>query len=286
MDKPTILSKLADFFGIDSINFVTLLNPPPAGDNSARAISSGWAAAQFAGVVGLSRNAKMFITAASSTATFTADEVIVQTALGGLRACAASVNATIDLTKTGAGGMDAGTPVASGQLAIYLIMTAAGAKSLLAVNASTAAQPEIYGGSNMPSGYIYSALVAVVPTNSSSQFAMAIVRGRSVTIPTSQQIQTSNVTSWTALVMGCPKNATRVKLALRAYESTSGSAAILNVAADSGGNFGATSAMSAVGSTTAQDQNDVDLDLITPQTLYYTTATTGAHYINLKGWDF
>ncbi|HFT8229108.1 TPA: hypothetical protein ACGSAS_004385, partial [Yersinia enterocolitica] len=38
---------------------------------------------QLTGVVGTSRNAKMSVTSVSATATFTADELIVQTSIGG-----------------------------------------------------------------------------------------------------------------------------------------------------------------------------------------------------------
>ncbi|MGM7734429.1 phage tail protein, partial [Yersinia enterocolitica] len=74
---------------------------------------------QLTGVVGTSRNAKMSITAASSTATFTADELIVQTALGGLQYKLSSFSKTINLATTGVGGMDTGTVPANGFVALY-----------------------------------------------------------------------------------------------------------------------------------------------------------------------
>ncbi|MEF3068055.1 hypothetical protein V2W24_24690, partial [Pandoraea apista] len=64
---------------------------------------------QVSGVVGTSRNAKMYISAASSSSTFTADEVILETALGGSRYCLANVSDTFNLTTD----MDTGAAPAS-----------------------------------------------------------------------------------------------------------------------------------------------------------------------------
>ncbi|MGM7825288.1 hypothetical protein ACS791_22620, partial [Yersinia enterocolitica] len=104
---------------------------------------------QLTGVVGTSRNAKMSVTAASSTATFTADELIVQTALGGLQYKLSSFSKTINLATTGAGGMDTGTVPANGFVALYAIYNpTTQISALLAVNASSVVAPEVYGGSN------------------------------------------------------------------------------------------------------------------------------------------
>ncbi|MGE4872659.1 hypothetical protein [Yersinia enterocolitica] len=137
---------------------------------------------QLTGVIGTSRNAKMSVTAASSTATFTADELIVQTALGGLQYKLSSFSKTINLATTGVGGMNTGTVPANGFVALYAIYNpTTQISALLAVNASSVVAPEVYGGSNMPAGYTASALVSVLPT-SSSQLAPVIQQGRRVSI--------------------------------------------------------------------------------------------------------
>ncbi|WP_229765274.1 hypothetical protein, partial [Yersinia enterocolitica] len=109
---------------------------------------------QLTGIVGTSRNAKMSIPSASATATFTADELIVQTALGGLQYKISGFSKTVNLATTGAGGMDTGTVPATGYVALYAIYNpTSGATALLAVNATSAPAPEVYGGANMPAGY-------------------------------------------------------------------------------------------------------------------------------------
>ncbi|EZJ84742.1 hypothetical protein AC00_2642 [Escherichia coli 1-250-04_S3_C1] len=139
-------------------------------------------AANGVSVVGTSRNARMNIASASATATFNADELIVETALGGAQYRLANLNLSVNIATTGAGGMDTGTVPANGFVGLYVIYNpTTSTAALLAVNASSAVVPEVYGGANMPSGYTASALVGVLPT-SSSQFAQCVLAGRSVSI--------------------------------------------------------------------------------------------------------
>ncbi|HDL8286842.1 TPA: tail fiber protein [Yersinia enterocolitica] len=116
---------------------------------------------QLTGIVGTSRNAKMSIPVTLATATFTADELIVQTALGGLQYKLSSFSNTINLATTGAGGMDTGTVPATGYVALYAIYNpTTQVSALLAVNTTSVLAPEICGGV-MPMGYTASALVSV-----------------------------------------------------------------------------------------------------------------------------
>lgn len=136
---------------------------------------------QMTSIVGSSRNAKMLITAASATATFTADELVVESALGGLSYRLSSFNKTINLGTTGAGGMDTGTAPVSGFVGIYAIYNpTTGASALLATNATSAAAPEVYGGANMPAGYTASALVSVWQTDASRNLVIGFQVGRRI----------------------------------------------------------------------------------------------------------
>ncbi|RDU99240.1 hypothetical protein [Trinickia dinghuensis] len=76
---------------------------------------------QAAGIVGSMRNARMSVNGAAAAATFLADEIIVQTALGGVRYCLPLFNQTANLGASGVGGMDTGTAPASGYVALYAI---------------------------------------------------------------------------------------------------------------------------------------------------------------------
>lgn len=116
---------------------------------------------QLTGIVGTSRNAKISIPVPLATASFTADELIVQTALGGYQYKLCNINKTINLAASGAGGMDTGTVPISGYVALYVIYNpTANVSALLAVNTTSTLAPEICGGV-MPLGYTASALVSV-----------------------------------------------------------------------------------------------------------------------------
>lgn len=121
------------------------------------------------GLVGNARNLKMSATAANATQTFSADQVIVNTALGGIGKRLASYSQACNLGTTGAGGMDTGTAPISGFVSVYAICKIDGTTSILACAVATSTA-SIYGGANMPSGYTYSALIGIIPTDGSSRF--------------------------------------------------------------------------------------------------------------------
>ncbi len=128
--------------------------------------------------VGNATNLKASVTSASATATWTADEVVVKTALGASAVLLSSYSEAINLGTTGAGGMDTGSAPASGYVALYAIFGTSGT-SIVACNVTTSSGP-VYGGSHMPSGYTYSGLLGIWPTNGSSQFPIGYQNGHTV----------------------------------------------------------------------------------------------------------
>jgi hypothetical protein len=146
-------------------------------------------------VIGSARKALMNVTAASASATFTADEVVVGTTLGGASYALAAYSQAINLATTGAGGMDTGTAPVSGYVALYAIYNpVTKVAGILGTNATSAAAPSVYGGSHMPSGYTASALISVWPTNGSSQFIIGFQRDRKIGF-----VQVSALTTSTAI---------------------------------------------------------------------------------------
>lgn len=234
--------------------------------------------AQAAGVVGSTRNLVMNVTAASSTATLTADEIIVETALGGIRYCLSSFSKTINLATTGAGGMDTGTAPTSGYVALYAIYNPTTATAaLLATNAATL-QPNVYGGANMPAGYTASALVSVWPTNASKQFVMGYQIDRSPSIAPATALTTSTAqASPTAFSVAgfIPLNARSVRGSI-SLQSSSANSNLQSVLSGSSGNVGAfnfaTVAVLANSGITAPYS---DIPIMSPQQMYY-TANSGA----------
>lgn len=186
------------------------------------------------GAVGASVNARMSITTANANATFTADEVIVKSALGGLAWLLSGFSKAINLATTGAGGMDTGTAPVSGFVAIYAIYNpTTGVSALLATNATAAVAPNTYGGANMPAGYTASALVAVMGTNGSSQFRPGQLRGRIVTIPLITVLTSSSTAGFASfsLAAAIPQNAISIGGEML-LSSTVSSSLGLSIAAD------------------------------------------------------
>lgn len=245
------------------------------------------------GVVGSARNVKMAVSAASASATLTADEIILATALGGAPVRVGSFNQSINLATTGAGGMDTGSAPTSGFVAIYAIYNPSTKTSaLLATNATSAAQGSVYGGANMPAGYAASGLVSVWPTDGTGKLKAGMQVDRQISFPFVLVLNTTTpASSWTPLSLSScvPLNAKAIGGSLSVANSTTASQqSTLYVASDSGGsgqmyvNYALTSASG--GGLVSPFSG---LSLGTAQTLYYqsaVTAGTGTFQINVSSY--
>ncbi|WP_430229752.1 hypothetical protein [Paraburkholderia tropica] len=229
--------------------------------------------AQAAGVVGSVRNLAMTVSTASATATLTADEIIVETALGGVRYCLPSFSKTINLSTTGAGGMDTGSAPVSGYVALYAIYNpTTNTAALLATNATSAVAPNIYGGGNMPSGYTASGLVSVWPTNGSGQFPIGYQKDRLISRGAVNVLSTGTTqSSYTSLNISSavPRNALTAGGNL-SVGSTSSSSLNMQASPDANGTGSV-----GFGQTTTGAFAYFNVQLATAQTMYY-TATSSA----------
>jgi len=147
------------------------------------AVSSGQAAqfGQVSGIAGQTLNFFSNVAAASATKVVTADEIIVETALGGLRYCLSGFNKTGNLGTVGPNGMDTGV-AGTNFVAEYVIYNPNAALSstnpaLLYATTTGAVAPAIYGGAHMPAGYTASGLVGVLATGGGN-FTVGCQRGR------------------------------------------------------------------------------------------------------------
>ncbi|MEN2469781.1 phage tail protein [Burkholderia sp. GS2Y] len=244
-------------------------------------------------VVGTARNVAMGVATASATATLTADEIIVCSALGGVAYKLANFNQSINLATVGASGMDAGTAPVSGFVALYAIYNpTTRASALLATNATSSLAPSVYGGGNMPAGYTASALVSVWPTNASSQFAVGMQDDRKVWITPQTALNTSTQqSSLTSLSISSlvPKGAKRISGNI-AVGSSSATASMTGQVAGSAQGFGGQqlSAYSGVASQ-AYTTPFNDVPVLTSQTMYYSAVVntgTMALTITLTAYTF
>ncbi|WP_210453552.1 hypothetical protein [Pantoea ananatis] len=243
---------------------------------------------QVTGIVGQARNLGMSVTTASATATVTADEIIVGTALGGSQYRIGSFSKTINLATTGAGGMDTGTVPTTGYVGIYAIFNpTTGVSALLAVNATSAAVPEIYGGANMPSGYTASALVSVWGI-AASKFIPGFQTGRTIK---TQQLNllttTTPTTTPTALTIspGAPLNTRKIQLSLNVTQTTSGNGVGLVLQSDSTG-IGSIGQLSATSSGTSANGMYCEISLITQGQIYYVMNNTSSASYTVKSLGY
>ncbi|WP_145551764.1 phage tail protein [Yersinia mollaretii] len=237
---------------------------------------------QLTGIVGTSRNAKMSIPAASVAATFTADELIVQTGWGGRQYKLSGFSRAINLATMGSGGMDTGTAPTTGYVALYAIYNpTSGATALLAVNATSAPAQEVYGGAHMPAGYTASALVSVWGT-SSGQFVVGHQIGRHIGIISNQLYSTAGSVlgySGISLATAVPPNGKKANMQIVASQTTPNSVIQLYLASTAEG-VGAiyvnASANSSSATTTSTNSGYAVLDIIGVQTLYFKMANAVA----------
>lgn len=242
---------------------------------SQHAVNLGQAQVMFSPPIGTSTNAKMTIAAASATGTFSADELIVGTALGGQTYRIGNYSKTINLATTGAGGMDTGSAPVSGWVALYAIYNPiTGASSILAQNAANSVMPTVYGGANMPAGYTASALLTVLATNASSLFKIGRVQGRKVfTPPLALYGGSTSVTNLVVSIAGVvPGNAIEISGELSVTSTVTSSTSFTLIPDVS--NVGQISQQVVVGGSAGMVTNFTALPIVTPQQILVTTSSS------------
>lgn len=250
---------------------------------------------QMAGIVGGVRNAKMSVTTASASATLTADEVALKSALGGPSWLLSGFSKTINMGITGAGGMDTGLAPISGFVALYAIYNpATGVSALLATNATSSAAGEVYGGANMPAGYTLSALISVWPTTATRLFIPAMMQDRTLSFADFNALS-SNVQQPTAVALSLstyvPLNAKAVSGVVDVKSSTSPATLWLRVYSSSAATlFGQQLVYSGASVATVSIASSfVNVLMLVPQTLYYVafaSAGTMTANISITGYTF
>ena len=225
------------------------------------------------GIIGSMRNARMSVIAASTVATFTVDQVVVGSSLGGATYRLNGFNKAINLGGTGAGGMDTGTAPVSGFVGLYAIYNPTTSTSaLLAVNATSALLPNVYGGANMPAGYTASALVSVWPTSASGQFVVGLQTDREIGISSNIVLTTTTPqASLTSLSISAavPRNAImfRGDITMMSSLASSGLNSVISGSPLELGRFGV--GINSQSAGTGITISYPDIQILTPQTLYY-----------------
>lgn len=274
----------------ENINVIVAAGLTPSSTNNAQLLQ---AVKGLAGVVGSMRNAKMSIPSASASATFTADEIVLETALGGWPFRLANFNQSINLATTGAGGMDVGAAPVSGYVALYAIYNpTSGAAALLATNATSTKASSVYAGGAMPAGYTASALVSVWPTTSTGLFSAGYQHDRTILVQNITALTTSAaVGSLTSLsITSCiPLNAIAASGYVNITTASSTSVGA-QIAAAANGLGVQLVQLGGVAGDVAQIVGNFRTGIITPQTIFYTFLNTGGSAsslnIQISSYDF
>lgn len=239
--------------------------------------------------VGQTRNLRATQTAAGTSLTFTADEVVVKSALGGIATILPNFNKTLNVATTGAGAMDTGLAPISGWVAAYAIVNlTTGVSNVLGVDATAAVAPEVYGGAFMPLGYSCAGLISVWPTNASRQLAVARQFGRDIEYFNNPYNGAGNA-SFTSLSISAavPRNAYKWKGNLSFAPTATGniSMAVCPTAAGIGTpGYRGFALYSGTGINVGGSLSDVPI--VTAQTTFYVTAGAGNFTINSYGYTF
>ena len=224
-------------------------------------------------IAGDIRNARVSIPVAAPTATFTASEIVLGD-VNGKRVVISNFNQSINLSASvkGLGAMDAGAAPVNGFVAMYALYNPASKSTgIIAVNATAAIAPKLLAGV-APDGYKFSALLSILPTNASAQFAVAEQVDRQVFYGTQVLSTTVSALTLTGLSISAavPLNAKSVSGNFQGTVSANGysmalagsSAAIglqtfiVNFSGAGGGSF-------------------LDVPLLSPQTLFYRLTSAG-----------
>jgi hypothetical protein len=129
--------------------------------------------------IGAARNVSAFLGTTGPSATFNADEIVVKTALGGQSYMLGAFSKAVSLSGSGIGGVVGTTPAANGFAAIYAAYGLVAGAGIFVTDATAAKAPEVAGVA-LPSGYIASALIGIVPMGAAGNFAPFALTDRHV----------------------------------------------------------------------------------------------------------
>lgn len=216
---------------------------------------------------GAYRNLKL-TRASASTVTITADEIFVQDS-SGYAFRKASLNVTVDITASGANGLDTGSEGSSRWYYIWVIRKSADGTTACLLSESSSAP-------TMPSGYDQKALISAVYNDGSSNFIPFIQEGTDYNYTPHREIYTGNLGmgSWTSKDMApfVPSAlSTRPVIGLMGGSANYSAVSNINTA-------GLTTNVSSPNRWGAGDNQNGDyceVNIITANTLYFASTDVG-----------
>jgi hypothetical protein len=234
---------------------------------------------QQTGIVGNSRGLAGSGASGGKTASWTAQELIAETTLGGVPYKGSSLSLSFNGAGTGAGGMDTGSMPISADLSIYAIYNpTTNTWNTLGCAGSTSNGP-IYSGSHMPSGYTASTLLWAGVPDGSGDFQHFAQKGRRIYIEDVAVLTAGTSTTSASISLGVIVPAAAVEVwggaSVQTGASLSGSMAgepVATSVADTGAGYQQVS-----GPTPPYGGNFQGIPMVTAQTMYYIVASGGSN---------
>lgn len=189
-----------------------------------------------------------------------------------------SFSQTVDITVSGAGGLDTGSEANSTWYYIWAISKADDTKSVILSLSATAP--------TMPTDYIFKGLIGAIYNNSSGNFISISQIDRDVMTVETRLINDGRATSYTAVDCSnyMPPNARKYHGSL-GIRDVSASAASMEFAATSAG-LGEVARLIRY-SGTSGEWAPVRMPVVETQTVYYRSgASDQGSYVDISGWGF
>lgn len=215
-------------------------------------------------------------TTPNSKMDITADEVVVKNS-SGYAVCLSSVSETVDITVSGASGLDTGSEASSTWYYIYIIWDGTNVNALLSTSATAP---------TMPSGYTYKKLVGAVYNNGSSNFYTTKSFGNMVHISPVFALNGAGVTTLGSLSLTACVPAIAVRCGGNTYTISNINSGTL-IAADSTPTYKRYYCLEAAGTITIDGffpGMEWSMPLFTSQTIWRKNQNTSGGYIISVDW--
>jgi hypothetical protein len=215
---------------------------------------------QVVGIAGSAVNLKCVTTATGTALPYSADQILVASALNGLTYALPSFNVSIS-------ALDTGALAANSYYAVYAYLKSDGTQGGFLQLEPAGGAPTVYGGTHAPANMIASGLIGVWATNGSAQFLAGSQHGRYHFFVPRQFLNTTTVNAalTSTPCTTVPKSAIRASLSTQVSPSTTTGMFLVFAADATGTGSRTTGGLSQSGTGIP---GNFDLDILTPQVVY------------------
>lgn len=191
-------------------------------------------------VIGTARGLTGLAGGSGATASWTVQEIIAETALGGSTIKGVSLTLPFDGSTTGAGGMDTGAVPTSGSLSVYAIYNpTTGVWAALGQSSGSSRPTPVYSGANAPLGFSFSVLIWTGVTDGSAHIRKFQQQDRMVWVGQTQIVSATagTVNTYVTANVSPAAPAGAVTVSGTVGSSSTSAASQVTVASDTSGSY-------------------------------------------------